>query len=151
MPQQVLMKTTSQDMMTLRNHHGWGRWTGTAELGLLGRALQVLQPTHECWSWLNTLRWILRSNQWQSSIRRLENHHNPKGDDETKEVSWTIGKTPIRWITPGTRNGAIQALIATTFQNMETSRDDPTLDLLVELAGSKVWQENVNECVILTL
>ena len=74
-----------------------------------------------------------------------------RGDDETKEVSWTTGKTPIRWITPETRNGAIQALIATTFQNVETSRDDPTLDLLVELAGSKVWQEKVNECVILTL
>ena len=47
-PQQVLMKPTSQDLVTLWNHPGWGRLTVTADLGLLGRALQVLQPTHEC-------------------------------------------------------------------------------------------------------
>ena len=50
--------------------------------------------------------------------------------------SWSCGLA-VRTSVLGTRNGAIQALIATTFQNVETSRDDPTLDLLVELAESK--------------
>ena len=145
------MKTTSQDMMTLRNHHGWGRWTGTAELGLLGRALQVLQPTHECWSWLNTLRWILRSNQWQSSIRRLENHHNPKGDDETKEVSWTIGKTPIRWITPGTRNGPYKHWLQLLFRIWRLHGMTLPWISWWNWRNRRVWQEKVNECVILTL
>ena len=52
-------------------------------------------------------------------------------------MSWTIGKTPICWITPRTRNVTTQALMVTTSQDLETSRDDPTLDLLVELAGTK--------------
>ena len=52
-------------------------------------------------------------------------------------MSWTIGKTPICWITPRTRNVTTQALMVTTSQDLETSRDDPTLDLLVELAESK--------------
>ena len=52
-------------------------------------------------------------------------------------MSWTIGKTPICWITPRTRNVTTQALMVTTSQDVETSRDDPTLDLLVELAGTK--------------
>ena len=34
-PQQVLMKPTSQDLVTLWNHPGWGRLTVTADLGLI--------------------------------------------------------------------------------------------------------------------